>query len=80
MNQAGSVEERLTDCFAAVFSDIPRTELPRATADTVPGWDSIALVTLIAAVEEEFAVTLEPDVYPGLTSFQAFVPHLGAAK
>lgn len=73
MNATRSTEDRLADCFASVFPDVPREQLTAATPETIEAWDSIALATLIAAVEEEFNVVLPSD-YTQLTSFQAFLP------
>jgi acyl carrier protein len=64
--------QRLVDCFAAVFPNLPADQLPAATAETVAEWDSVAQVTLIAAVEEEFGISIDPNAYGSLVSFQAF--------
>ena len=72
MNVARSTEDRLADCFASVFPAVAVDELRSASASSVPDWDSIALATLIAAVEEEFGIIFSTDAYPGLNSFDAF--------
>ena len=69
-------EERLLGCFAAVFPDISRDQLRHATPRSVAAWDSVALVTLIAAFEEEFGVSVSPDVYSELHSFSDFLRKL----
>ncbi len=76
MNATRSTEDRLSDCFASVFPDVPVGNLRMASAESTPGWDSIALVTLIAATEEEFETALPTEAYPDLTSFQAFLRQL----
>ena len=64
-----TVKARLRDCFAAVFPSAAPGELEQASTDTLPGWDSLATVTLVAVVEEEFAVVLELEDLEQLTSF-----------
>ena len=67
---------RLTACFAAVFPDLPAAEIPHATPVTVAAWDSIANVTLLAVVEEEFGITVDPDDLERLTSFEALLDYV----
>jgi acyl carrier protein len=67
---------RLAACFAAVFPDLPATDVPFATPMTVAAWDSIANVTLLAVVEEEFGIVVDPDDLERLTSFEALLEYL----
>ena len=67
------VRARLTRCFTAVFPDLADHEVPAAALATVPGWDSIAHVTLLTVVEEEFGTTVDPDEIEHLTSFEALL-------
>ena len=66
-------QQRLLSCFQAVFPDTPEAALLNATIDTLPTWDSVGQVTLITVVEEEFGMTIDPELYEKLTSFGAFV-------
>jgi acyl carrier protein len=52
-------EQRLRNCFQAVFPFLGEEEIESATPESVEQWDSIATVRLAAAVEEEFSVALE---------------------
>jgi acyl carrier protein len=70
------VRSRLEQCFAAVFPDLPREELPRASAMTVPGWDSLAHATLISVIEEEFGVEVPPDDLAELNAFALLQDYL----
>jgi acyl carrier protein len=70
-NPSVSLRERLTSCFANVFPDMPTDSIPDASTANVKEWDSIAHITLLAAVSEEFGVELETEDYAQLTSFQA---------
>lgn len=64
------IEERLINCFSVVFPDLNRDEIPRASSSSVASWDSLSTVTLVSVVEEEFAVTIEPEDYDYMASFQ----------
>ena len=72
------IQPRLSRCFAAVFPNLPQSQITTATLDTVEGWDSVAAATLITAVEEEFDVEFDMDTVGNLTSFQAFQAALSA--
>lgn len=70
------LRERLTDCFLAVFPDLARTEVSQATSLEVSGWDSVAGVTLIAVVEEEFGISIEVEDLSVLTSYEGYLTYL----
>jgi acyl carrier protein len=53
------LEARTLACFANVFPDLPADQLPTVSQASLAKWDSIAHVTLLAALSEEFH--LEPD-------------------
>ena len=80
MTAQRSPEDRLLDCFVSVFPTVPVADLRRASMEATPGWDSIALATLIAAVEEEFEIVLPPAAYPELHSFSAFFEQINALR
>ena len=67
---------RLTKCFAAVFPDLPAAEIAAATLTGVKAWDSIAHVTLLAVVEEEFGITVDAVDLEHLTSYDALLDYL----
>jgi acyl carrier protein len=75
---SNSIVNRLANCFAAVFPYLSSNEIPRASLTTVAEWDSLALVTLIGVVEEEFHITLPVDDMVRLCSFEAILEHLRA--
>lgn len=60
----------LVEAFAAVFPKVPREELPTLTMASCADWDSLASVTLIAVVEEQFGIAIEPDDMEQLVSFE----------
>ena len=52
------VYEKLTDVFRNVFQDDDIVLFPEMTADDVEGWDSLANIRLILAVETAFSIRL----------------------
>jgi acyl carrier protein len=68
-----NTEARLTNCFSAIFPELTDEQIHNATSTTVRGWDSVAGVTLIAVVEEEFGVNLDSDELSRLISFRGFL-------
>ena len=62
---------RLNRCFAAVFPNLPQSQIVSASLDTVEGWDSVAAATLITTIEEEFNVEFDADTVGDLTSYSA---------
>jgi acyl carrier protein len=56
-----STHEELTDVFRSVFGDESLEVHPSSTADDVDGWDSLAQVSLVFAIEERFAISLSAE-------------------
>jgi len=71
-----NIESRLLACFAGVFSELPPGDLRRASTSSIAAWDSLAAVTLLAVVEEEFGVTVEPDALDQFVSFDLILSYL----
>jgi acyl carrier protein len=69
-------EERLTGCFLSVFPDLATTEIAQASSTTVQSWDSVANVTLLAVVEEEFGINIEVDDLAKFDSFKGILSYL----
>jgi acyl carrier protein len=64
------LRERLLRCFAAAFPDVAVEALPTVQADLTQGWDSVAIATIFALVQEEFGIELEvPEELEQLDSF-----------
>jgi acyl carrier protein len=62
---------RLIRCFAAVFPEVAEQELPRASSTTLSAWDSLASITLLTVLEEEFGLQIDAEQLEGLQSFEA---------
>lgn len=66
-----SIEERLTKCFLAVFTDLSKPDIPPLSAENYYAWDSLASVMLMSVISEEFSLKLSPRDVKELTSFGA---------
>jgi acyl carrier protein len=67
---------RLARCFALVFPDLSRDEIAGASVESVASWDSVAAVTLVSVVGEEFGVVIDPELLDQLVSFDQIREHL----
>lgn len=65
------IDARLTRCFASVFPTLPPEEIRSASVESVPAWDSLAAVTLVAVLEQEFDTQIDLMELPDLTSYAA---------
>ena len=68
--------QRLAKCFEAVFPDLPAEQIAGASTATVASWDSIAAITLMNVVEEEFGMELDLDDLAELDSFEKLHSYL----
>ena len=70
------VRVKLTNCFRVVFPDLPEANIPKASPATVPAWDSLAAITLLQVVQEEFQVEIDLEMVGELSSFHAIAEYL----
>ena len=70
------IHERLMRCFSATFPNLTPEEIQSASPSTVDTWDSLASVTLVAVLEEEFAIQIEPEDIEHLVSFDSSLEYL----
>jgi acyl carrier protein len=75
MNEV-SLSEKLTRCFRAVFPRLPEAAIPAASVATVVAWDSLAAITLLHVVEEEFQVEVDMEKLAELDSFEKWAAFL----
>jgi acyl carrier protein len=68
--------QRLIRCFLAVFPELSESAAVSASVSSMSAWDSVATVTLAAAVEEEFNVQFDIDEIEKLNSFQNYLNRL----
>ena len=63
------LNNRLAALFRATFPDLDAENLSDVTRDTVAGWDSIAVMTLFALIEEEFGERFDLEEAAEWTSY-----------
>lgn len=63
------IHERLVKCFRTVFPSLPAGEIPASSQVTNSAWDSIASITLVNVIEDEFGFQVDLDLMPELNSF-----------
>jgi acyl carrier protein len=69
-------KDRLLKCFEIVFPQLERAEIPNASQANVPAWDSIAAITLVNVIEDEFGFTIDLEALPELDSFERIVAYI----
>jgi len=67
---------RLMKCFSAVFPQLKDQEIASASLETVEGWDSVATVTLLSVIEEEFGTKFDLNALDQLASFRSILNYL----
>jgi acyl carrier protein len=71
LEQMQDLEHRLVRCFLSVFPDLDEEQIRNASIESVPAWHSLASVTLMSVVQEEFGVQVSLTDLPNLVSFSA---------
>ena len=67
------VRTKLARCFALVFPNLDPNLYASATALTVGNWDSLAQLTLLTLISDEFEREVDFEEFEGATSFDALV-------
>jgi acyl carrier protein len=67
------IPSRVTQCFLTIFPDLAAPDVSRASQATLPQWDSVAHVTLLAAISEEFQIELDDESFESLNSYLMIV-------
>ena len=73
------LDAKLSRCFEAVFPKTDPTSIPSLSRANCGAWDSLAAVTLVRVIEEEFGVTIDLlevedlDSYAGIREYLASV-------
>jgi acyl carrier protein len=65
--------DRLVNCFENVFPNLSRADIPTASHGNVREWDSIAQVTLLSVIGEQFEMDIDFEEFEGATSFPAIL-------
>ena len=72
------IPSRVTQCFTIVFPGLTSAEIPHASQGSLAAWDSVAHVTLLSAIAEEFQFELEEDFLESVTSYAGIVEYVKA--
>jgi acyl carrier protein len=63
--------------IVATITRTPVSSLPDdAAIDLTPRWDSLAQLDILASVEQEFGLTIEPEQAVELTSLATLIAHV----
>jgi acyl carrier protein len=63
------IKSRLVSCFQTVFPSLSESEVLHASQESVAAWDSVAAITLVNVIEEEFGIEMDLDALADLNSF-----------
>lgn len=70
------LKDRLASCFLNVFPNIRQDEIPRASTASLAAWDSVAQVTLLSSVAEEFGLDFDVEHFEELVSYALILDYL----
>ncbi|MGD0381912.1 MAG: acyl carrier protein [Thermoguttaceae bacterium] len=70
------IPRRLAKCFAAAFPQLAPERIPQASTESIPQWDSLALVVLTSLVEEEFKIQISPNDLDYFVSYERILAYL----
>jgi acyl carrier protein len=70
------VKPKLVECFQIVFPDMKEQAIPIASQETVAEWDSVAAITLVNVIEEQFGIEMDLDHVADLDSFDKVLAYL----
>ena len=74
------LQARLAQCFSAVFPNLSSEEVVGASFESIDAWDSVASITLLTLIEEEFEITVHPEDIEEINSFSRILTYLQKAK
>ena len=70
------IETRLTNCFQTVFPGLSTADILTASQETLASWDSVATLTLVTVIEEEFLIEMDFDALADLNTFDRIREYL----
>ena len=68
-----NISTRVDQCFLNVFPGLEAKDLAGASQAGLQEWDSVAHVTLLSAIGEEFQIDVEDEAFESLTSYALVV-------
>ena len=70
------IKGRVARCFSNVFPNVRQDEIPRASTASLAAWDSVAQVTLLSSVAEEFGLNFEVQDFEELVSYALILDYV----
>ncbi len=70
------MRQRLIKCFELVFPDLQESAIPSASQANLAAWDSVAAITMMNVVEDEFNFQIDLDILADLDSFERILAYL----
>jgi acyl carrier protein len=71
-----NIRATLLKCFESVFPALSPAQIEAANQASVAEWDSVAAITLVNVIEEEFGITMDFDKLADLDSFDKVLEYL----
>lgn len=68
---------KLRPIFCDIFDIDESMVTEKATADDIPGWDSLNQIVLIASIEDEFSIRFSLDDYAEMKSLRRILDYIG---
>ena len=76
MSDAVNIRARLAKCFSAVFGGGREEEIYTASLGSMPDWDSVATITIVSLIEQEFGIRVEVGSLEDFVSFDRILDYL----
>jgi acyl carrier protein len=70
------LNDRVVRCFASVFPNLTPEQIQTTSIETIAEWDSLATMTIVALIEQEFGVPIGLGDLPEFTSFMGVKNYL----
>ncbi len=70
------IKDKLAHCFSLAFPQMDPDQRVTASVETTKGWDSVAQVTLLTLIGEEFGIDIDFEEFEGATSFEALASRI----
>jgi acyl carrier protein len=78
LNSDAAIFEKLTGIFREIFEDSTLVLTPETTEADIPGWDSFSSASLIASIEQSFAIRFRTAELQALQNVGNFVEMIRA--
>lgn len=72
-----NVRDKLAKCLSLTFPKLDPGSISGASTENVREWDSVAMVTLLSLIGEEFGVDVDFEAFEDANSFEALAARLG---